>query len=80
MGLNGYGEAGYAGARPLPGHGTHRYVFQLFALTRAPEEVATREALMAALRRLAIARGRLDGLFARDWRARPVQPAWKSFA
>lgn len=26
-------SANYAGARPLPGHGTHRYVFQLFALS-----------------------------------------------
>jgi phosphatidylethanolamine-binding protein (PEBP) family uncharacterized protein len=66
---------GYAGARPLPGHGAHRYVFQLFALTRAPGEVSTREALMPALRESAIAAGRLVGLFQRDWlRARPVAP------
>jgi hypothetical protein len=66
---------GYAGARPLPGHGTHRYVFQLFALTRAPGEVSTREALIPILRDSAIAQGRLVGLFERDWlRARPVAP------
>jgi phosphatidylethanolamine-binding protein (PEBP) family uncharacterized protein len=66
----------YAGARPLPGHGTHRYVFQLFALRRAPGEVSTRESLMPVLRESAIARGRLVGLFERDWlRARPVTPS-----
>lgn len=67
--------AGYAGARPLPGHGTHRYVFQLFALNETPDLGNTRDALMPQLRRHAIARGRLDGLFRRDWlRARPVAP------
>ncbi|WPH15926.1 YbhB/YbcL family Raf kinase inhibitor-like protein [Variovorax paradoxus] len=67
--------SGYAGARPLPGHGTHRYVFQLFALNEAPGPASTREALMPSLRRHAIARGRLDGLFRRDWlHARPVAP------
>ncbi|MBO9650037.1 MAG: YbhB/YbcL family Raf kinase inhibitor-like protein [Variovorax sp.] len=65
----------YAGARPLPGHGPHRYVFQLFALTRPPGAPSTREQLMPLLRRHAVARGRLDGLFRRDWlRARPVAP------
>ncbi|WP_218510881.1 YbhB/YbcL family Raf kinase inhibitor-like protein [Variovorax sp. dw_308] len=67
---------GYAGARPLPGHGTHRYVFQLFALTRAPGTAATREELMPLLRGNAIACSRLVGLFERDWlRARPVPPS-----
>ena len=70
------GVPGYSGARPLPGHGTHRYVFQLFALTRAPGEVSTREALMPVLRESAIAYGRLVGLFERDWLfAQPVAPS-----
>jgi phosphatidylethanolamine-binding protein (PEBP) family uncharacterized protein len=67
--------AGYAGARPLPGHGTHRYVFQLFALLQAPGAVPTRERLMPVLRDSAVACSRLVGLFRRDWlHARPVKP------
>jgi phosphatidylethanolamine-binding protein (PEBP) family uncharacterized protein len=66
---------GYAGARPLPGHGTHRYVFQLFALDAEPQPASTREQLMPSLRRNALARGRLDGLFRRDWLlAKPIAP------
>jgi phosphatidylethanolamine-binding protein (PEBP) family uncharacterized protein len=30
-----FGRIGYAGLRPVSGHGLHRYVFQLFALSRS---------------------------------------------
>jgi Raf kinase inhibitor-like protein, YbhB/YbcL family len=66
--LFGYGTTrhrGYAGPRALPGHGPHRYVFELFALNRQLQ-FATPPALSDLLRAMhgaVIARGRLDGIF-----------------
>ena len=34
FGVGSFGRAGYAGPRPVRGHGPHRYVFQMFALDR----------------------------------------------
>jgi Raf kinase inhibitor-like YbhB/YbcL family protein len=65
LGRASFGRRAYAGPRPVPGHGPHRYVFQLVAVAR-PLVVATapnlRE-LLTALRGNALARGRLTGLF-----------------
>lgn len=69
---NGLGGAGYDGPRPLPGHGPHRYMFQLFALSAPPPPGLAMDALRPWLRAHALARGRLDGVFQRDWRARAV--------
>ncbi len=44
------GIRGYRGARPIPGHGPHSYVFQLFAFDASGR---------------AVARGRLDGIYER---------------
>lgn len=57
----------YAGPRALPGHGLHRYVFELFALNRKlsfkkPPSLAE---LMSAMNRAVIARGKLEGTFER---------------
>jgi hypothetical protein len=60
-----FGRCAYAGPRAMPGHGPHRYVFQLIAL-RWPLALAkppTLSELLAALRGNAIARGRLIGTF-----------------
>lgn len=74
LAVNGLGDAAYDGPRPLPGHGPHRYVFQLFALAAEPPCGLARDALLAWLRAHAIAGGRLDGVFQRDWRGRPLAP------
>lgn len=72
---NGLGRSGYDGPRPLPGHGPHRYVFQLHALDAEPPAGVGREtSLLPWLRAHALARGRLDGLYRRDWRGRPIAP------
>jgi Raf kinase inhibitor-like YbhB/YbcL family protein len=36
-GANGFGDAGYRGPAPPPGHGDHRYFFRLHALDAEPE-------------------------------------------
>ena len=36
-GTGGFGESGYRGPCPPPGHGPHRYFFRLYALSSAPE-------------------------------------------
>lgn len=67
LGRNSFGKAAYVGPRALPGHGPHRYSFQLLALDRplrfdAPPKLAE---VLAALDGAVLARGRLDGLFER---------------
>jgi hypothetical protein len=82
FGRNTSGATGYDGPRPLPGHGPHRYVFQLFALRASPPDellAGGRDALVPFLREHALASGRLDGVFQRDWLGRPAaQPPRRS--
>jgi Raf kinase inhibitor-like YbhB/YbcL family protein len=65
LGRASFGRRTYAGPRVLRGHGLHRYVFQLVALRRplALAKEPTLSALLVAIRRHAIARGRLIGTF-----------------
>ncbi|MFF4503276.1 YbhB/YbcL family Raf kinase inhibitor-like protein [Streptomyces sp. NPDC001401] len=64
---------GYLGPEPIKGHGMHRYVFQLFALPtaitsaqgNATLDTAKPAAVLATVSGPALARGRLDGLYAR---------------
>ncbi|MFF1633752.1 YbhB/YbcL family Raf kinase inhibitor-like protein [Leifsonia sp. NPDC058248] len=66
-GRGAFGRVGYNGPRPIPGHGPHAYVFQLFALdTRIEADDTIRVAtLVDAMRGHVIARGRLTGTYER---------------
>lgn len=56
-----FGRTGYAGPRPLAGHGPHHYGFQLFALDTALEVPNAHAAFTAAAGHV-LARGRLVGV------------------
>ena len=63
FGRGSFRRLGYAGPRPVCGQGAHRYVFQLFALSR-PIEFGARPDLaevLAAMRGAVFARGKLVG-------------------
>ncbi|MGO4299903.1 YbhB/YbcL family Raf kinase inhibitor-like protein [Leifsonia sp. RAF41] len=66
-GVGGFGRKGYHGPRPIPGHGPHTYVFQLYALDRAiPGDDSLRPStVVAAIAGHVLARGRLDGTYER---------------
>jgi Raf kinase inhibitor-like YbhB/YbcL family protein len=60
------GHRGYAGPRPIPGHGPHRYRFHVFAIdTPIPDDIATAKALLAAMAGHVLARGTLTGTYER---------------
>ena len=63
VGRNSYLQAAWLPPDPPPGHGVHRYAFQLFALDGAPSFSATpgRDEVIDALRVHAIASGLLIG-------------------
>src|SRR5258708_38461877 len=65
LGRASFGRPAYAGPRALPGHGPHRYVFQLVALRRplALAKEPRLSELLAAISADVIARGRLIGIF-----------------
>jgi Raf kinase inhibitor-like YbhB/YbcL family protein len=67
FGANTFRRRSYAGPRALPGHGPHRYVFQLFALSRAVNpDVSTRRELLEGAAGGVLRRGRLDATFERS--------------
>jgi Raf kinase inhibitor-like YbhB/YbcL family protein len=67
IGRNSFLQAGWLAPDPPPGHGTHRYVFQLFALSEGPgfDSTPGRDAVMAMLQERAIASGILTGTYER---------------
>lgn len=67
LGKNTLGTTEYRGPRPIPGHGPHTYVFELFALNRrlSFSSPPTHAALREQLRDNTIAKGRLNGTFER---------------
>lgn len=66
--INGFGEAGYRGPCPPPGHGVHHYHFDLFALPiprlDLPPDAACGDVLTAA-RKTALGTTTLIGLYSR---------------
>lgn len=60
------GHRGYAGPRPIPDHGPHRYRFHLFALDEPmPDSVTTAKALLKQMAGHVLARGVLTGTYER---------------
>ena len=72
MGKNSYLQTTYLPPDPPPGHGPHRYVFQIFAVDAALsfETPPGRHALVHALRGRVLAKGFLIGTYERN----PEQP------
>ena len=60
------GHRGYAGPRPIPGHGPHHYRFHMFAIDEPiAEGITTAKALLAAMAGHVLARGTLTGTYER---------------
>jgi Raf kinase inhibitor-like YbhB/YbcL family protein len=66
-GRNDFGESGYRGPCPPPGHGPHHYSFRLFALDSEPELPvgAGREELEAAIGGRVLGSAELTGTYER---------------
>jgi Raf kinase inhibitor-like YbhB/YbcL family protein len=66
-GENGFGDRGFSGPLPPPGHGDHRYFFRLHALDAEPElePGAGREGLERAIEGHVIATAELVGRYRR---------------
>ena len=61
------GHRCYAGPRPIPDHGPHRYRFLVFALDEPlPGGVATSKALLKHMAGRVLARGTLTGTYERS--------------
>jgi Raf kinase inhibitor-like YbhB/YbcL family protein len=60
------GHRGYAGPRPIPGHGPHHYRFQVFAIDEpVAGNVTTAKSLLAVMGGHVLARGLLTGTYER---------------
>jgi len=60
------GHRGYAGPRPIPDHGPHRYRFLVFALDEpVPDHITTAKALLKQMTGHVLARGMLTGTYER---------------
>jgi Raf kinase inhibitor-like YbhB/YbcL family protein len=66
-GTHGFGDRGYAGPCPPPGHGPHRYFHRLYALDEKLDlpDGASREQLEAALEGHVLATAQLIGTYER---------------
>jgi Raf kinase inhibitor-like YbhB/YbcL family protein len=66
-GRNGFGNTGYDGPSPPPGHGMHRYFFRVYALDTEPklDPPASKEELEAAIEGHVLAPGEHMGTYER---------------
>ncbi len=67
-GRNSFGHQGWLPPSPVPGHGPHRYVIQLFALSGplAPRRMPGRGLLLSRVRRRLLGWGRVIGTYERQ--------------
>jgi Raf kinase inhibitor-like YbhB/YbcL family protein len=67
QGLNSFGNIGYGGPMPPPGHGSHRYYFRLLALdTELPAEAGlSKDELLAAVEGHVLGTAELMGRYER---------------
>ena len=67
LGRHSFLRSGWLPPDPPPGHGVHRYAFQVFALARTPQwsETPGRDEVLEALRAHAVASGCLIGTYER---------------
>jgi len=67
QGENSWGNIGYGGPMPPPGHGTHHYHFRLYAASVEPglDPGLTKQQLLDALGDRALAEGELIGTYER---------------
>jgi Raf kinase inhibitor-like YbhB/YbcL family protein len=67
LGWNSFHQADWLAPDPPPGHGPHRYVFQVFALDRplSLDRTPGRKEILAALKGRVCAKGRLIGTYER---------------
>jgi Raf kinase inhibitor-like YbhB/YbcL family protein len=67
-GTNGFGNQGYAGPCPPPGHGPHRYFFKLYALDADPslEDGTDKGTLERAIETQKLAEAQLAGTYERS--------------
>jgi phosphatidylethanolamine-binding protein (PEBP) family uncharacterized protein len=62
----GLGHRGYAGPRPIPGHGPHHYRFHVLALDEPiPDHISTAKGLLKQMAGRVLARGVLIGTYER---------------
>lgn len=66
-GQNDFGNTGYDGPSPPPGHGRHRYYFRVYALDAGPdlEPATSKQKLEAAIEDHVLASGELMGTYER---------------
>ncbi|MGO9672687.1 MAG: YbhB/YbcL family Raf kinase inhibitor-like protein [Methylocella sp.] len=67
LGLNSLDEASWTPPDPPPGHGPHRYVFQIFAIDLLPEfdSAPDKQAILGVLRDHGLAKGCVSGIYER---------------
>ncbi len=68
QGANDFGNTGYGGPMPPPGHGTHRYYFRVYALKEALDlnsPGASKEDVLSAMEGKILDQGELVGTYSR---------------